>query len=110
MAGKKVGSSSKKQHKAAVKKLEARLERADAKAARWKKRAKKHEAAAASAEARVSTLEAELAKPGPDTSAGGSTSAPDASWTVAELRAEARSRGLTGMSRTSKAEILAALT
>jgi hypothetical protein len=38
------------------------------------------------------------------------TSTPDASWTVAELRAEARPRGLTGLSRKSKAEIIAALT
>jgi len=38
-----------------------------------------------------------------------SGSAPDASWTVVQLRAEARSRGLTGLSGKSKAELLAAL-
>jgi hypothetical protein len=42
---------------------------------------------------------------------GGSPPRLDAgdSWTVAELREEARSRGLTGYSRTKKAELLAAL-
>ncbi len=34
---------------------------------------------------------------------------PDDSWTVAQLRAEARTRGLTGLSRKTKAELLAAL-
>jgi hypothetical protein len=38
------------------------------------------------------------------------TSTPDASWTVVRLREEARARGLTGMSKKSKAEVLAALT
>lgn len=35
---------------------------------------------------------------------------PDATWTVAQLRAEARARGLTGLSGKPKAQILAALT
>jgi hypothetical protein len=34
---------------------------------------------------------------------------PDASWTVVQLRAEARSRGLTGLSNKSKAQLLEAL-
>jgi hypothetical protein len=34
---------------------------------------------------------------------------PDASWTVVQLRNEARSRGLTGLSNKSKAELLTAL-
>ena len=34
---------------------------------------------------------------------------PDDSWTVAQLREEARTRGLAGMSRKNKAELLAAL-
>jgi hypothetical protein len=34
---------------------------------------------------------------------------PDASWTVAQLRAEARSRGLTGLSGKTKAQLLTAL-
>ena len=35
---------------------------------------------------------------------------PDASWTVARLREEASSRGLTGLSGKSKAQLIAALT
>jgi lysophospholipase len=37
------------------------------------------------------------------------TPGPDDSWTVADLRAEAKKRGLTGYSRKSKAELLAEL-
>ncbi len=127
MAAKKAKSSSDKQLRAIVKKLEAKLERAEARTARWRKKAKQHEAAAASSKARVTKLEKRLAKAtkaasqphvsrGPVKSAVVSTKGaeptkpPDASWTVVELRAEARSRGLTGMSRKSKAEIIAALT
>lgn len=35
---------------------------------------------------------------------------PDGSWTVAQLRAEARSRGMSGMSSKNKAQLLGALT
>ena len=42
-------------------------------------------------------------------SAASNGSAPDDSWTVADLRAEAKKRGLTGYSRKSKAELLAEL-
>lgn len=38
-----------------------------------------------------------------------STVGPDASWTVAQLRGEARSRGLTGLSGKTKAQLIAAL-
>lgn len=38
------------------------------------------------------------------------TVVPDESWTVVQLRAEARARGLSGMSNKPKAELLAALT
>ena len=37
------------------------------------------------------------------------TAAPDESWTVVQLRAEARSRGLSGLSGKSKAQLLEAL-
>ncbi len=131
VAAKKAGSSSEKQLKATVKRLEAKLERADARAARWKKKAKKERAAAASAKKRVSTLETRLTKarrtprqpsgshnvevPAAVSTQGATpntepTNTPDASWTVVELRAEARSRGLTGLSGKSKAEIITALT
>jgi hypothetical protein len=38
-----------------------------------------------------------------------SASGPNASWTVAELRAEAKRRGVTGYSRKTKSQLLAAL-
>lgn len=50
-----------------------------------------------------------MRRQGRDRASGGSTAAPDDSWTVAELREEARTRGLTGYSRMKKAELLAAL-
>ncbi len=51
-------------------------------------------------------------KAGPDTPVPVATTAegPDASWTVARLRAEARARRVTGYSRLTKAELLDALT
>jgi hypothetical protein len=42
-------------------------------------------------------------------SAGGGSSAPNSSWTVAQLRQEARARGITGVSRMRKADLLEAL-
>lgn len=133
MATKKKSSSSEKQLKATIKNLKATLKRSDAKAARWRKKAKRHQAAAVSAQARVTKLEKKLAEAkraasppspardglpspaevrAPETAhaSGQPTSTPDASWTVARLREEARARGLTGVSRKPKAEVLAALT
>jgi hypothetical protein len=49
----------------------------------------------------------------PDTQTGAQTqasSAPDATWTVVRLREEARTRGLTGVSGKTKAQLLALLT
>jgi lysophospholipase len=134
MASKKTSSSSKKKLEATVKRLEAKLERADAKAARWKQKAKENKSALASSQARISELSEELtsrrpasrpatpsrAKPPSPTRTNSTTqtpvsparnsSEPDASWTLAQLRAEARSRGLTGLSGKKKAEVIAALT
>jgi hypothetical protein len=45
---------------------------------------------------------------GEPTAADGLT-VPDETWTVVQLRAEARARGLVGMSKKSKAELLDAL-
>ena len=45
----------------------------------------------------------------PSPTAAPSSVEPDAGWTVVQLRAEARSRGLTGMSGKTKAQLLAAL-
>ena len=109
------------------------MERADAKASRWQKKAKQHQAALAASQKRVTKLEKKLAEArrtasqpsvngdelssptevvAAETSdaAGQPTSTPDMSWTVVRLRAEARARGLTGLSSKPKAEILAALT
>ena len=48
---------------------------------------------------------------GPSSASGSAgSSSPDDSWTVADLRAEAKKRGLTGYSRKTKAELLADLT
>ncbi|HYO32579.1 MAG TPA: hypothetical protein VES21_06995 [Nocardioidaceae bacterium] len=133
MASKKASSPSKKKLAATVERLEAKLERADAKAARWKQQAKQHESALASSQARIEKLSDELtdkrAAPQPTAtrrakqpsptqgtstrtkvSTGTRSSGPDASWTLSQLRAEARSRGLTGLSGKKKAEVLAALT
>ena len=131
MAAKKK-SSSKKQLRSKIKKLKARVKRSDAKAMRWKKKAKRRGGIAASSQARVTKLEKELAEarrptgptdetpdellspteavaPEPTDSVDQPTSAPDATWTVVRLRAEARARGLTGTSGKSKSELLAAL-
>ncbi len=43
------------------------------------------------------------------TTASSAASVPDDSWTVADLRAEAKKRGQTGYSRKTKAELLADL-
>ena len=133
MGAKKKSSSSEKQLKATIKKLKAKLKSADAKASRWQKKAKRHQAALAASQKRVTKLEKKLAEarrtasgpsatrdelPSPtevvaaETSdaAGQPTSTPDMSWTVVRLRAEARARGMTGLSSKPKAEILAALT
>jgi chromosome segregation ATPase len=117
-AKKKRPSSTEKELKTDVKKLRSKLERADAKADRWKKKAARLQKAAARSEAQVKKLEKRLGKatraaeqPAPDAGTGEATSAvvPDETWTVAQLRAEARDRGLTGLSGKPKAELLAAL-
>jgi hypothetical protein len=122
MGTKKKSSSSEKQLKATIKQLKAALKRADAEASRWQKKAKRHQAAFAASQKRVTKLEKKLAEarrtPSQSTANGDElpsptgqpTAAPDVSWTVVRLRAEARARGLTGLSSKPKAEILAALT
>ena len=117
MAKKKTGSASDKQDKAAIRKLAAKLERAEAKAEKWKAAAKRAQAEAATLKTRAATLDKKLVKAkaaarqttAVDVPAPQSAAAPDDSWTVAQLRAEARSRKLTGLSNKTKAELLAAL-
>ena len=52
----------------------------------------------------------EVSTPEKAVSTSDPTDLPDASWTVARLRAEASSRGLTGLSGKNKAQLIAALT
>lgn len=66
----------------------------------------------ASAKASPTASEKASAKAGPKPSESApaeATSTPDKTWTVAQLRAEARARGITGMSNKPKAQLLAAL-
>jgi lysophospholipase len=138
MATKKVKSSSAKPGKAEVKMLRSQLASAESKRDKWKKRAVKAEAAAADLQARLKAAEKRLKKErkaavtaaaatpsevppaATDLAATGAAQVastdgapdskrPDDAWTVAELRAEARRRGIVGLSRKSKADLLAAL-
>jgi lysophospholipase len=52
----------------------------------------------------VAKRKAPAPEPGPSATTG-----PDDSWTVADLRAEAKKRGMTGYSRKTKSELLADL-
>ena len=52
---------------------------------------------------------ADPVNPGTDPVSAGTDAAPDDSWTVAALRAEARRRGMTGYSRKTKAQLVAEL-
>jgi 2-polyprenyl-3-methyl-5-hydroxy-6-metoxy-1,4-benzoquinol methylase len=111
-------------------KSETRLTKATGKAERWKKEAAAQRRAAARSGARVEKLQkkvhraAAALKPiraaGPmDVAASGGPVAepmaadgvtvPDETWSVVQLRAEARARGLVGMSNKPKAQLLAAL-
>ena len=134
MPAKKQSAATDKELRGKIKKLRSKLERADARAERWKTKAERLERTAAESEARVKKLTKRLDKASrtsgprqppaieraPETPAATtdptpvdsspSAAAPDASWTVVQLRAEARSRGIAGLSGKSKAELLAALT
>lgn len=112
-------------------KTETKLAKATERADRWKKEAAAHRTAAARSDTRAEKLQHKLdratatLKPAPTTkpqktaaSAGSTTesstayglTAPDETWTVVQLRAEAHARGLTGMSDKTKDQLLAALT
>jgi chromosome segregation ATPase len=111
-------------------KTEKKLAKADDRAERWKKEAKAHKKSAAKAGTRADLLaeqldeaskalkstpsEAEVEaasadEPGPAGQTPDGAGTPDESWSVVQLRAEARARGLTGMSRASKADLIDAL-
>jgi len=106
------------------------LTKAKNRADRWRKEAKAQKRSASRARARVEKLHQKLdgasAAPEPaqaatamDVIAPGrslaepttvdSVTVPDETWSVVQLRAEARARGLTGMSNKTKAQLLNAL-
>jgi hypothetical protein len=110
-------------------KTETKLAKANERAERWKKQAAAHRTAASRSDARVEKLQKKLdqataaLKPafGPNQAGAAGRSVteptgsdgltvPDKTWTVVQLRAEARARGLTGTSKKSKTQLLAALT
>jgi len=133
MAAKKSPSPSRKKATSSMRTLEAKQHRAEEKAARWKGKAKIAQAEVADLTRRVGKLEKKLAKarskvrePAPVSDRGrvasvtaeapGETGAtrqpsgsPDATWTVAQLRAEARSRGISGLSNKPKSVLIEAL-
>ena len=106
------------------------LTKAKNRADRWRKEAKAQKRSASRARARVEKLHRKLdgasAAPEPaqaatamDVIAPGrslaepttvdSVTVPDETWSVVQLRAEARARGLTGMSNKTKAQLIHAL-
>ena len=110
-------------------KTEKALTKAKNRADRWRKEAKAQKRSASRARARVEKLNQKLdavsagrdpaqAAVPMDVMASGRPVAepttvdgvtPDETWSVVQLRAEARTRGLTGMSTKTKAQLLAAL-
>ncbi len=117
--------------RAQLTKTETKLSKANEKAQRWKSEAAAARTAASRSDARVEKLRRKLdqtsagLKPvravGPvEAAASGRPAAeptdaegltiPNQTWTVVQLRAEARARGLAGMSNKPKATLLAALT
>jgi DNA repair exonuclease SbcCD ATPase subunit len=111
-------------------KTETKLTKANEKADRWKKETAAQRTAASRSDARVEKLQKKLDRAaaalepvqavGPlEAAASGRTvgeptapdglTVPDETWTVVQLRAEARARGLVGMSNKSKAQLLDAL-
>ena len=128
-------SAKKKQLKTTIKDLHAELDRAKHTAQRSRSKADHLKKANAELQAQVKHLKKSnkrLAKPSPPAEqrqpvtrhepaamsaespgsnpvATPAVAGPDGSWTVARLREEARACGLTGLSRMTKAELLAAL-
>jgi hypothetical protein len=111
-------------------KTETKLAKANERVERWKKQAAAHRTAASRADARVERLQKKLDRAtealrpvratGSNVAAGTGRSVteptaadgltvPDKTWTVVQLRAEARARGVSGTSKKSKSQLLAAL-
>ncbi|MFZ2012515.1 MAG: hypothetical protein WAV00_01680 [Nocardioides sp.] len=111
MAKKKKGS--KKKLKAKLAKARARRDHAERSAENWKAKAKQRKSEVEVLEAELAGVslrlaQAEAATP-PKASGTARRTAPDESWTVTQLRAEARAKGVPGYSRQTKAQLLAAL-
>ena len=106
------------------------LTKAKNRADRWRKEAKAQKRSASRARARVEKLRQKLdgasaalesvqaaapmdviapGRPVAGTATVDSVTVPDETWSVVQLRAEARARGLTGMSNKTKAQLLNAL-
>jgi peptidoglycan hydrolase CwlO-like protein len=111
-------------------KTEKALTKAKNRADRWRKEAKAQKRSASRARAQVEKLNQKLdaasaarepaqaaapmeliasGRPVTDPTTADGVTAPDETWSVVQLRAEARTRGLTGMSNKTKAQLLAAL-
>jgi len=117
--------------RAQLTKTETKLGKANEKAERWKSEAAAARTAASRSDARVEKLRRKLdrasaalkpvravgpveavasGRPAAEPTAADGLTIPNQTWTVVQLRAEARARGLAGMSNKPKAKLLAALT
>jgi peptidoglycan hydrolase CwlO-like protein len=106
------------------------LTKAKDRADRWRKEAKAQKRSASRARARVEKLHQKMdgasaalkpvqaaapldvvasSRPVAEPTTVDGVTAPDETWSVVQLRAEARARGLTGMSNKTKAQLLTAL-
>jgi chromosome segregation ATPase len=116
--------------RAQLTRTEEALTKSKDRAERWRKEAKAQKKSASRARARIEKLRHKLdraalapegeqpatptrvmasGRPGPELTSIDAVTAPDETWNVVQLRAEARARGLTGMSNKTKAQLLAAL-
>ena len=102
------------------------LKKAKARRDSWRRQAEEQKRAVKQARAKVEKLQRKLVGASAATGAAAGTEAkapvapdepttveavtvPDETWSVVQLRAEARTRGLTGMSNKTKAQLLTAL-
>ncbi len=116
--------------RAQLTRTEKALTKAKHRADRWRKEAKAQKRSASRARARLEKLHQKLDGPSPalepghalapvevmvsgrpvaETTIPDDVTKPDETWNVIQLRAEARARGLTGMSNKPKAQLIAAL-
>ena len=117
--------------RAQLTKTETKLGKANENAKRWQREAAAARTAALRSDARVEKLQRKLeqasaalkptqavgtreasaaGRPAAEPTTADGVTIPDQTWTVVQLRAEARARGMAGMSNKPKAQLLAALT